>query len=106
DVGFADVWIKDPLQHYNPRACRVDERRRAAVQRAAFQHGAVPRHSTWLASESRRLLIEELMFGSKAAPVPAVPWESIRDNPTDERPGWNFLKDHRTSMPVDGERVI
>ncbi|KAG9382290.1 Dimer-Tnp-hAT domain containing protein [Pyrenophora tritici-repentis] len=31
-----------------------------------------------------------LMFGSKAAPVPAVPWESIRDNPTDERPGWNF----------------
>ncbi|KAI2479924.1 telomere-linked helicase 1 [Pyrenophora tritici-repentis] len=59
-----------------------------------------------LASESRRLLIEELMFGSKAAPVPAVPWESIRDNPTDERPGWNFLKDHRTSMPVDGERWL
>ncbi|KAI2475473.1 ATP-dependent DNA helicase Q5 [Pyrenophora tritici-repentis] len=59
-----------------------------------------------LASESRRLLTEELMFGSKAAPVPAVPWESIRDNPTDERPGWNFLKDHRTSMPVDGERWL
>ncbi|KAI1663164.1 DEAD/DEAH box helicase [Pyrenophora tritici-repentis] len=59
-----------------------------------------------LASESRRLLTEELMFGSKAAPVPAVPWESIRDNPTDERPGWNFLKDHRTSMPVNGERWL
>ncbi|KAG9379178.1 RecQ Superfamily II DNA helicase [Pyrenophora tritici-repentis] len=59
-----------------------------------------------LASESRRLLTEELMFSSKAAPVPAVPWESIRDNPTDERPGWNFLKDHRTNMPVNGERWL
>jgi hypothetical protein len=45
-----------------------------------------------LVTESRRLLTEELLF-SKATPVPAMPWESIRDNPTDERPGWNFLKD-------------
>jgi hypothetical protein len=59
-----------------------------------------------LASESRRLLTEELLFSSKAAPVPAVPWGSMRDNPTDERPGWNFLKDHRTHMPVDGERWL
>jgi hypothetical protein len=58
-----------------------------------------------LASESRRLLTEELLF-SKAAPVPAVPWESMRDNPTDKRPGWNFLKDQRTRMPVDGERWL
>ncbi|KAG9385482.1 RecQ Superfamily II DNA helicase [Pyrenophora tritici-repentis] len=40
-----------------------------------------------LASESRRLLTEELMFGSKAAPD-------------------GILKDHRTSMPVDGERWL
>jgi hypothetical protein len=39
-----------------------------------------------LASESRRLLTEELSF-SKAAPVPAVSWESMRDNLTDRRPG-------------------
>jgi hypothetical protein len=58
-----------------------------------------------LASESRRLLTEELLF-SKAAPVPAVPWENMRDNPTDGRPGWNFLKDQRTRMPVDGERWL
>jgi hypothetical protein len=43
---------------------------------------------------------------SKATPVPAVPWESMRDNPTDERPGWNFLNDQRTQMPVDGERWL
>jgi hypothetical protein len=34
-----------------------------------------------LATESRRLLTEELLF-SKATPVPAVLWESMRDNPT------------------------
>jgi hypothetical protein len=61
-----------------------------------------------LASESQRLLTEELLFSSSKAtkPVPAVPWESICDNPTDERPGWNFLKDQRTQMPVDGERWL
>jgi hypothetical protein len=63
-----------------------------------------------LASESRRLLIEELLFSSSSSktsePVPSVPWESIRDNPTDERLGWNFLKDQRTQMPVNGERWL
>jgi hypothetical protein len=40
-----------------------------------------------LASESQRLLIEELLFGHQVAePVPSVPWESIQDNPTDKQP--------------------
>jgi hypothetical protein len=61
-----------------------------------------------LVTESRRLLIQEMLFSSSKAsePMPSVPWESIRDNPTDERPGWNFLKDQRTRMPVDGERWL
>ena len=61
-----------------------------------------------LATESRRLLMDELMFGNSrtAESIPSVPWDSLRDNPTDERPGWNFLKDHRTRMPVDGERWL
>jgi hypothetical protein len=60
-----------------------------------------------LASESRRPLTEELLFSNQAAaPVPSVPWESIRDNPTDERPGWSFLKDQRTRMPVNGEQWL
>ena len=65
----------------------------------AQSHGLV--HG--LATESRPLLTEELLF-SKTAPVPSVPWESMRDNPIVERPGWNFLNDQRTQMPVDGER--
>ncbi|KAF2865194.1 hypothetical protein BDV95DRAFT_652881, partial [Massariosphaeria phaeospora] len=39
-----------------------------------------------LASESRRLLTEELLF-SKATPIPAVLWQSMRDNLTDEQLG-------------------
>ena len=61
-----------------------------------------------LAVESRRLLMDELLFSNSksAAPVPSIPWESLRDNPTDDRPGWNFLKDHRTRMPADGDRWL
>jgi superfamily II DNA helicase RecQ len=61
-----------------------------------------------LETECRRLLMDELLFSSStsAAPIPNVPWASMRDNPTDERPGWNFLKDHRTKMPVDGEKWL
>jgi hypothetical protein len=39
-----------------------------------------------LTSENQRLLTDKLLF-TKATPVPAVPWESMRDNPTDKRPG-------------------
>jgi RecQ family ATP-dependent DNA helicase len=61
-----------------------------------------------LTTESRRLMMDELLFGNSRAaePIPSVPWDSLRDNPTDERPGWNFLKDHRTRMPADGERWL
>ncbi|KAL1613888.1 hypothetical protein SLS56_012220 [Neofusicoccum ribis] len=34
--------------------------------------------------------------------VPAVPWDSIRDNPAEERRGWSFLQDQRTRLLVDG----
>nr|GEZ17793.1 RecQ helicase L2 [Tanacetum cinerariifolium] len=61
-----------------------------------------------LVTESRRLLMDELLFSSSRAaePVPSVPWEGLRDNPTEQQPGWNFLKDQRTRMPVDGERWL
>lgn len=59
-------------------------------------------------AEAKRLLVEELLFCGKqtAGQVPKIPWEQLRDNPTDERPGWNFLHDQRTRMPVDGEKWL
>ena len=57
-----------------------------------------------LVAESRRLLVEDVLLfdGKHPHEVPEIPWQSLRDNPTDERPGWNFLQDHRTRLPVDG----
>jgi hypothetical protein len=42
-----------------------------------------------LATERRRLLMDELLFGNSrtAESIANVPWVSLRDNPTDERPG-------------------
>jgi hypothetical protein len=59
-------------------------------------------------AEAKRLLVEELLFCGKqtAGQVPKIPWEQLRDNPTNERPGWNFLHDQRTRMPVDGEKWL
>jgi hypothetical protein len=31
---------------------------------------------------------------------------SMRNNPTDEQPGWNFLKNQRMQMPVDSKRWL
>jgi hypothetical protein len=41
-----------------------------------------------LATESRRLMMDELLFGNSRAaePIPSVPWDSLRDNLTNERP--------------------
>ncbi|KAI1663156.1 ATP-dependent DNA helicase Q5 [Pyrenophora tritici-repentis] len=58
-----------------------------------------------LASESRRLLTEELMFGSKAAPVPQCHGRAyVTTQPTSGQDG--TFEDHRTSMPVNGERWL
>ncbi|KAK4983003.1 hypothetical protein LTR50_007471 [Elasticomyces elasticus] len=42
-----------------------------------------------LVTESRRTLMEGLLLfdGDHAHEVPEIPWQSLRDNPTDERPG-------------------
>lgn len=38
------------------------------------------------------------------AQMPAIPWTALYDDPSQSRPGWNFLQDARTQWPVDGSR--
>jgi len=59
-------------------------------------------------AEGKRLLVEELLFCNRQAAdqVPHIPWEQLRDNPTDDRPGWNFLQDQRTRMPIEGDKWL
>ncbi|OAL42723.1 hypothetical protein IQ07DRAFT_466806, partial [Pyrenochaeta sp. DS3sAY3a] len=61
-----------------------------------------------LTAECQRLLMDELLFGNSTAaePVPGIPWDALRDDPTNMTPGWSFLKDKRTQMPVDGGKWL
>jgi superfamily II DNA helicase RecQ len=58
-----------------------------------------------LMAETRQIMVDELLFcdGAKAGDVPEVPWNTIRDDPTNTTPGWSFLDDARTRLPVDGK---
>ena len=59
-------------------------------------------------AEARQIMFDELLFcgGTKADDVPEVPWNTIRDDPTNTTPGWSFLDDERTRLPVDGKRWL
>jgi hypothetical protein len=45
DIGFVDVRVEDPLQHYVARARRVDGRQRVVIQGVAVYYSVVPRYS-------------------------------------------------------------
>lgn len=62
-----------------------------------FVHGLVGR--------MRQQLVEELMFCSETAP-PVIPWEGLYDDPTQNAPGWSFIRDIRTRWPVDGDEWL
>ncbi len=55
-----------------------------------------------LVAETRRLLQEKLMLAPNEEP-PVIPWHRLRDDPVNEQVGWNFTRDERNHLPVDGE---
>ncbi|EDN04941.1 conserved hypothetical protein [Histoplasma mississippiense (nom. inval.)] len=59
-----------------------------------FTHGLV--------GATRRILREELLFENElnGQQPPAIPWSTMRDDPTQGGTGWNFLKDSRTRWPA------
>ena len=63
-----------------------------------FVHGLV--------GATRHLLHDELLFGAEPGGpgVPVIPWREIRDDPTQQGHGWNFLQDPRTPWPVAGRQ--
>jgi superfamily II DNA helicase RecQ len=56
-----------------------------------------------MANEAKKIMMEELLFCEDPEDMPRVPWTTIRDDPSNEVPGWNFLKDLRTRLPFRGE---
>ncbi|RJE16747.1 hypothetical protein PHISCL_10916, partial [Aspergillus sclerotialis] len=53
----------------------------------------------------REQLVRELMFCTEDPP-PAIPWDGLYDDPTQNAPDWNFIADPRTQWPVDGREWL
>ncbi|KAI6957743.1 hypothetical protein KC332_g17517 [Hortaea werneckii] len=55
---------------------------------------------------TRRTLVEDLMFTPDADDIPAIPWPHLYDDPGNSEPGWCFLDDRRSQLPVDGHHWL
>ncbi len=56
-----------------------------------------------LMTETRRMLINDLLLANDRFNMPRIPWQSLRDNPVENTPGWNFMQDTRNQFEVDGQ---
>ncbi|KAJ5443111.1 hypothetical protein N7445_004862 [Penicillium cf. griseofulvum] len=59
----------------------------------AFIHG--------LTHALQQILYEELLVCGAEA-LPPIPWDALMDDPAQGQPGWCFLDDPRTKLPVNG----
>ena len=59
-----------------------------------------------LVTETRRLLIEELLFCDSNTDCPRIPWSALTDNPAEGQASWNFLQDQRCQWPVQGQQWL
>jgi hypothetical protein len=53
-----------------------------------------------------RKQLMEIMFAADEQEVPAVPWNDLFDDPSNDSDGWSFVDDTRTPWPVDGRRWL
>ncbi|KAJ5422794.1 hypothetical protein N7491_011239 [Penicillium cf. griseofulvum] len=49
----------------------------------------------------QQILYEELLVCGAEA-LPPIPWDALMDDPVQGQPGWCFLNDPRTKLPVNG----
>ncbi|KAM0700964.1 hypothetical protein Q7P35_011323 [Cladosporium inversicolor] len=52
---------------------------------------------------TRRALLEDLMFATDGQGIPAVPWQHLYDDLSNDEAGWSFIRDQRSRLPVDGQ---
>lgn len=55
-----------------------------------------------LCQDTKRALLEDVMFASDADEVPAIPWNELYDDPSNDDVGWSFIRDQRSRLPVEG----
>ena len=56
----------------------------------------------------RQIIAEDLLIceGDDGYQIPQIPWESLCDNPSIHKPGYDFIHDERNSLPVNGSRWL
>src|SRR5271156_6290240 len=88
DVGPQKLWHECQLQHNN-RGQDWLGWGYCALPGLGVLHGFFQRHGAWFGDHlwQRRLLFMQ--------EPPSIPWQSLRDNPVNQVPGWNFLQDDR-----------
>ena len=61
-----------------------------------------------LVMKARGLMEELLYYGKRfgGEKMPAVQWQYIHDDPSNQEAGFNFLDDQRTYMGVDGQKWL
>ena len=79
--------------HVNWRDGDTLEYKAAKFNKAEFR-GMVGK----LCQDTRRALVEDLMFASDAKDVPAVPWTELYDDPSNDDIGWSFIRDQRQEL--------
>ena len=54
-------------------------------------------------NQTREFLRQRLLLGFEPLPIS---WQSMYDDPSNEKSRWNFLQDERCRWPVDGKRWL
>jgi superfamily II DNA/RNA helicase len=121
--GFMVRGSKGPMQwmldlrtyglkiHYNTTSrghvewCNGDE---LLYKKAQFNMAQFRGMMHGLIEQMRRIMFDELLFcgGARVSDVPEIPWSTVRDDPTNTTPGWSFLDDERTRLPVNGRHWL
>ena len=59
-----------------------------------------------LISETKQLLTREVLLLRESHQLPAIPWKTLRDDPSNKSIGWSFLCDRRNQWPTDGRQWL
>ena len=60
-----------------------------------------------VAEARERMLRRVLCVGpGEEGEMPAIPWDDLRDDASNQEPGWDFIHDQRNPWPVDGKRWL
>lgn len=59
-----------------------------------------------LVQDTRRALLEDVLFVHKRDELPSIPWDQLHDDPTNNEVRWSFLNDQRSRLPTDGKEWL